>query len=398
MNQPAVQSRVFDLLRLARNLRRYEETFTRVSGEGFNVFKILNVGHYEVRTHSPFLAELLNPKGSHGQGPAFLRCFIARLNIGPFDVDSARVSEEFSLGPQTEDEGGRLDILIRDGMARDILIENKIYAGLQPNQLGRYRNFSPKGALVYLTLSGETPEGASVDEYPNLKCISYRTDIVSWLEDCRKEAADAPCVRETITQYIRLIQELTQQNTSTQMNQELVKTVLNDEDSFLAYSALHKATPDIRAEILRTLRLKMDKITNELGLELDFVESFLGNRFGGFGFTNKMLEAHNVKIHFEFNKSDYRDFYFGFKYRDQNGSKAVTLPLSELSRIEFGRVEEPTEWWAMWSWWDKHREWTDETFAAIRFGHFSEDLKTLLERLLKIADRACCTRESLAIK
>jgi hypothetical protein len=398
MNQPAVQARVCDLLRLARNLRRYEETFTRASGDGFNVFNILHVGHYEVRTHSPFLAELLNPNGSHGQGPAFLRFFIARLSLGPFEVESAVVSEEFSLGPQTEDEGGRLDILIRDGMARDILIENKIYADLQPNQLGRYRNFSPKGTLVYLTLNGDCPKGTSVELFPNLKCISYRTDIVGWLKDCRKEAADAPCVRETITQYIHLIQELTQQNTSTRMNQELIKTVLNDEESFLAYSALHKATPDIRAEIIKTLRLKTDAIANELGLQLVLVECDLGKRFGGFGFTNKMLETHNVNIHFEFNKSDYRDCYFGFKYRDQHGDKAVTQHLSQLSKLEFGRAEKPTDWWAMWSWWDKHREWTDDTFAAIRFGHFTEDLKSLLERLLRIANQACGNGEPSLIK
>lgn len=38
-----------------------------LTGENFNVFKILKLESSEVRMHSAFIAELLNPKGSHTQ-------------------------------------------------------------------------------------------------------------------------------------------------------------------------------------------------------------------------------------------------------------------------------------------------------------------------------------------
>ncbi|MFU8894691.1 MAG: PD-(D/E)XK nuclease family protein, partial [Luteolibacter sp.] len=66
MNQTELQARGLQLLSLAGTIRRYEDELTRVNGAHFNLFDVLHIGHYEVRTHSPMLAELLNPRGSHG--------------------------------------------------------------------------------------------------------------------------------------------------------------------------------------------------------------------------------------------------------------------------------------------------------------------------------------------
>lgn len=42
----------------------------------YNIFQILKLQTKEVRTHSAFLANLLKPDGSHGQGALFLKDFI----------------------------------------------------------------------------------------------------------------------------------------------------------------------------------------------------------------------------------------------------------------------------------------------------------------------------------
>jgi len=39
-----------NLLSLARTIRLYEEALVQANGERFNLFEILQVGHYEVRT------------------------------------------------------------------------------------------------------------------------------------------------------------------------------------------------------------------------------------------------------------------------------------------------------------------------------------------------------------
>ena len=47
-----------------------------LTGENFNVFRILKLESSEVRMHSAFIAELLNPHGSHGQRDVFLKLFV----------------------------------------------------------------------------------------------------------------------------------------------------------------------------------------------------------------------------------------------------------------------------------------------------------------------------------
>ena len=51
----------------------------REEGEFFNVFNTIGLRTEEVRLHSAFIAELLNPKGSHGLSHCFLQAFLEML-------------------------------------------------------------------------------------------------------------------------------------------------------------------------------------------------------------------------------------------------------------------------------------------------------------------------------
>ena len=59
---------------VARDKIQQEEK--RKRGENFNIFKTLGMQTSEVRLHSAFLAELLNPNGSHGLKDKFLKAFL----------------------------------------------------------------------------------------------------------------------------------------------------------------------------------------------------------------------------------------------------------------------------------------------------------------------------------
>lgn len=75
----------------------YEEEWKR--GEKFNIFNILNLSQDETKLHTPFIAELLNPKGSHGMKDAFLREFIEISDIDTeLDIKEATVETEYSIG------------------------------------------------------------------------------------------------------------------------------------------------------------------------------------------------------------------------------------------------------------------------------------------------------------
>lgn len=50
-------------------------------GDCFNVFNTLGLRSNEVRLHSAFLAELLNPDGNHGLKDAMLKEFLAAIGL-----------------------------------------------------------------------------------------------------------------------------------------------------------------------------------------------------------------------------------------------------------------------------------------------------------------------------
>lgn len=211
-------------------------------GENYNLFSILSIERYELK-HSALIANLLDPKGSHGCGDAFLRAFFEIALKGtayPFEDCTLPDSyTEYYTGPIVGDTGGRIDILVKSsryGLKSSrygLIIENKIYAGDQDKQLTRYDNYGKKtfGAdgylLVYLTLYGydaskESTATKSAEEVGYLR-LSYAEDILRWLEQCARLAYDKPLVRESLNQYIRTIKQLTYQD----MNQENVQKIID---------------------------------------------------------------------------------------------------------------------------------------------------------------------------
>ena len=204
-------------------------------GENYNLFSILSIERYELK-HSALIANLLDPKGSHGCGDAFLRAFFEialKERAYPFkDCTLPDSYTEYYTGPIVGDTGGRIDILVKSS-SYGLIIENKIYAGDQDKQLTRYDNYGKEtfGAdgylLVYLTLYGcdaskESTATKSAEEVGYLR-LSYAEDILRWLEQCARLAYDKPLVRESLNQYIRTIKQLTYQD----MNQENIEEIID---------------------------------------------------------------------------------------------------------------------------------------------------------------------------
>ena len=221
------------MLSQAALLKKNYEQIAYLTGRNFNIFDVLGLSKKEVRTHSAFLAELLNPEGSHGQRDKYLSLFVDRLSLDSFEFKSedATVYCEKHIGRLSDDgsSGGRIDLLIEDKNKQRIIIENKIYAADQPNQLLRcYKRYpEAKAKLFYLTLEGDGPSAVSLggESFP-FKKISYAKDIIPWLELCIKESASLPVIRETLHQYINLIKNLTGQTMMTEKSSEIQKLIL----------------------------------------------------------------------------------------------------------------------------------------------------------------------------
>lgn len=204
-------------------------------GENYNLFSILRIESSELK-HSALIANLLDPKGSHGCGDAFLRAFFKIALKGtayPFEECTLPHSyTEYYTGPIAGDTGGRIDILVKSSHY-GLIIENKIYAGDQDKQLIRYENYGKEifGAdgylLVYLTLFGsEASEGSITSDdsqKANYLCLSYAKDILSWLKESIQQADNKPLIRESLNQYIQTIKQLTYQD----MNQKNIEKIID---------------------------------------------------------------------------------------------------------------------------------------------------------------------------
>ena len=203
-------------------LTELSEAYERKLASSYNVFQILkNIYKDEERTHSPYLADLLNCKGSHRQGDLFYTEFIKLLDIEdksfyqPLSKDLLFVELEKYTGD------GSIDILIRyhDNLKYfGIAIENKIYAKDQPKQLERYNHylktvFKDNYLLVYLSPDGHAPmipysiEETTYKELTKnrkLLIISYKDHIIKMIENAFPKI-QAENIRIIIAQYLDII-------------------------------------------------------------------------------------------------------------------------------------------------------------------------------------------------
>jgi hypothetical protein len=244
------------LIEQVSSLRRIQEKLALLSGGNFNIFRFLGLETREVRTHSAFLGELLNPAGSHGLRDTFLKLFLELIDFLDFDGSRARLVVEHHIGQIDAEysQGGRIDIYL-EAAGQYIFIENKIYASDQQNQLGRYHAYRPIARLLYLTLDGSKPTdwGAGMLASEQYQCLSYHTDIMGWLEQCRQAAAAYPLVRETIVQYQHLISYLTGRTSTDFIKMEMQQLVRQSEENFVSAFALKQAFEESQAAFVEEL-------------------------------------------------------------------------------------------------------------------------------------------------
>ena len=325
-----------------------KEKFER--GESFNIFNDLGFMSDEVHLHSMFLANLLNPKGSHGQRGKFLEAFLKMLqksfpaiSADSLELDTAIASVEVEkyIGRQTDSEGGRIDIYLTDGK-HSIIIENKIYAGDQHHQMLRYWNYgmSQKGddteksfVLIYLTLDGCSPSKESLGEdlkENDIVCLSYKNDIRGWLDRCVELASRTPLVRETINQYISTIDILT--NNVMEDNKELLDILCKEENLDAVFDIIDSKENLINHIINDEFIPKLKALAEGKGLEIcgNYKRNWMAERYSGAHFRNKDWKYFDLA--FQFDHEGLKGLVFGFVCK--NGSERKDVPASVWEEVQ----------------------------------------------------------------
>ena len=349
----------------------------------FNMFSILGVETKEVRMHSAFIAELLDPKGSHKLGARFLDAFIDVIGLKGFDTRNAVVYPEFHIGriSPAGSTGGSIDIYIKSS-AGSITIENKIYADDQDKQLLRYHNHDKETFLVYLTLEGKEPSKKSIGSLTSNQylCISYGQTIVKWLGRCVEFSANAPFVRESINQYIMLIKKLTNQTLLKEESMDVVNEVFKNEANKKSFFYLMKNA----AEIMNRFNDEVLKVAGEIATECDAEliagDSSLLTRFGFFDIKTK----HDIplKIRFSFEWPNLGNLIFGFC--GEHCPQAVQEYFQRGFQSRFGAYKF-TSVWPAYSEWNEFKDWNQGGFESFLNGGFRKGLREKIVLMTEIA-------------
>ncbi len=388
-------------------LLEYETSIVK-QGKNFNIFKTINVTTDEVRLHSRFLAELLNPLGSHGQENFFLNKF--KNHIQPllekgkntnashknlvasnsiFSIKSV-VKIEYTPPKKLESEkNSRLDILIESSDGKKaIIIENKIYADEGLTQLKRYKQFgenkygSGNFILLYLTLDGKISKyddiylasglngkksyyddiylASGIDYY----CLSYKQEIIHFLNSCLTELSDPTNHPNHLTviieHYIDLIKTLTMQEDP---NPKIIDLILDSKKNFqsaqLISSQLKLAQNKIQKEfwikLYKKMQAEFDKPTNHAYTDetdiFEVVESYPTL------FVKRKVEVnsqkHDISIAIQLGK---RNIFFGFPDTIANsiyGNLDVTVQEKVRTHLA-GQSMKSDKWWLGWKYLNCH--------------------------------------------
>lgn len=376
----------------------------------FNIFSILRNDLDEVNLHSKFISELLKNKD---YGEIFISLFLEELELKNNGIKEFKVFTEYSVK-----DNGRIDILIKlidnNGKRKVIIIENKICACDQDEQINRYyisllhENYrEDEIEIIYLTLYGNEPSDMSIKNLPNkiknkIINISYRENIIEWIEKCIKEVSQIPIIRETLVQYNILLKKITNKG-EINLNKELKNLILSNSK----YLDITFNIPDILIEIKKELQLKYwkkleEKLTNRLKQynillikninsdNKDYNEKIIeeyyrktkNNKFYGLMYFIKDLfngDKLYLRIELDWN------IYYGFRIIDIEGNSNKNIKNNylekELNELNFQR----TEYWLGW----KYLEFNKEYNEVINFKIFPKKLAEVINndnKLEKLID------------
>ena len=316
--------------------------------ESFNVFSVLRSESDEVNLHSRFLRALLNHRKSRDAPLRNLEDFLRSVaDIDHFCMDGAEVKREWH----------KIDILILNTSSKQaVVIENKIWAQDQPEQLATYAKQIEKAdlkvSLLYLTLDGREPDKSSAGRR-DAKPVSYK-NIVPWLDRCQERAYDDPGLRESIAQYVHLVRKLTGTDLKGIYMKELSQLILEENNLVLAHD-LNEAMFEAKVSLLAKFWQEIDKAlreyipdlpkrTEDSNISDEDIRDFLSRKRGYYqglyyhydGISTGASLAVEVHMH----------MYFGVRCNKEEHEDEHNRLKNLMKRLDGNKG--PVQWWPWW--------------------------------------------------
>lgn len=323
-------------------------------------FSVLDMTHQSRRGEvvlSKCFAELLNPEGSHGQGRLFLDKFLEKIcgKHTTWAAGNCTVTLEKQANGQR-----RIDIYLDFGSAGVIGIENKPWAGDEPNQLSDYAkhlaSYKKSWLLLYFCNREPSKESIKPDELEKIKKsgnfihVNY-DQVIAWLDECLNNTCSikVQIFIEDLIQFIRL--KINQELTVAETN-KIVKIITDDYKKIEAAFDIYKSMDDLKDALLT--KLKDDLNANHHNYEFEFNDvlnnkNWLTNRYGDLYINIKLPNvSKNISIGFEFVNTNFDNLIFGIFIKEKDGRKETNKDewnkLTECLKGVYGKGKSSDYW------------------------------------------------------
>ena len=243
----------------------------------FNLLSIIEKDRDEAHIHSKIIYNLLSQNWEKKDKETFLTLFLKEIGIEDENIygKNWEVTREKTFDLDTIK--GRLDFEIK---SKDCIyiIEMKIDAGDQPEQLIRYQKFAKeqhkKYKIFYLTLDGHNASKKSIGEEENLEenekveyiNISFQGEILNWLENCLKLVEGKENKSACISQYIASINKILGEK-DTKIKDNILKSTEDIKTAITIYEKLNdklqKVLKNFFEELNKKLKNKLKDITSK---------------------------------------------------------------------------------------------------------------------------------------
>ena len=250
----------------------------------FNLLSIIEKDRDEAHIHSKVLYNLLSQNWGKIDKETFLTLFLKEIGI----EDEIIYNEKWEVSREKvfdlDTIKGRLDFEIK---SKDYIyiIEMKIDAGDQPEQLMRYQKFAKeqhkKYKIFYLTLDGHNASKKSIGEEENLEenqkveytNISFKEEILNWLENCLKLVEGKENKLACINQYIASINKILGEK-NTKIKDNILKSSEDIKNAITIYKKLNENLQKVLESFFEELNKKLEDIGSKVIYNKNYINNY----------------------------------------------------------------------------------------------------------------------------
>ncbi len=317
-------------------------------GRAFNLSNLLIQREADL---SRVIAWMLDPRGNHGMGHAFLGPFLDLCGIQAQALDSARVRLEVPRFKAAKSVG-RVDIEIVHP-SFELLIENKPTAGFGDRQLERYISSIGQqiGRVVVLLGSGWSEVARTKIGATGALVLRLGEDVSRWVGTSRHLAND-PGLRSFLGMLEHDLVERYSEQGSLQMR-EMVDLMMRDLDTVAASVAIMRAQGALNAAMTYKFREMVEARAEAHGIGPvvalpDEQPLFTGSKWGILR-LNLGDPRHDFAL--QADSTNFRDVAIGVVVRKET-SALTRVYQDEIARIHgahgVGHGDKPDKWWLWW--------------------------------------------------